>query len=275
MNIKIAVIMSVYKNDKPKYFEDAINSMILQSYGIENINIYLAIDGEIPLETENIIKKHEEHFYKIKRITPNKGLANALNVLINSLEDEDYVFRMDSDDISRVDRIQKQVEFIEKNSDIEICGMTIEEFSENGEKNIRVYPATNEQILANIHKATPFGHPSVCFRKSALQKLGNYPTQYHLCEDIALWFEAVKKGIKMANLQEVGLDFRIQNNFYKRRSLSKALSEFSVYWNGVISIFGISPKLIFPVARLISRLMPPFIIKWAYNSQLRKKLLNK
>jgi cellulose synthase/poly-beta-1,6-N-acetylglucosamine synthase-like glycosyltransferase len=267
--------MSVYKNDKSAFFEEAITSIISQSYGIENIRIYLAVDGEIPQEIENIIEKNKKYFYKIKRIVPNQGLANALNVLIDSLEDEEYIFRMDSDDISRTDRIKMQVEFMENNGSVEICGTSIEEFLENGDKNIRRYPSTNEKILANIHKASPFAHPSVCFRKSALQKLEKYPTKYYLGEDIALWFEAAKKGVKMANLQEIALNFRIQNNFYKRRSLSKALSEFTVYWNGTIEMFGVSPKLLFPVARLISRLMPRFVIKWTYSSNLRKRMLNK
>jgi cellulose synthase/poly-beta-1,6-N-acetylglucosamine synthase-like glycosyltransferase len=267
--------MSVYQNDNPAFFEEAINSIVSQSYGIENIRIYLAIDGEVPQEIKDIMEKHKKFFYKVEQIMPNKGLANALNVLIASLEDEEYIFRMDSDDIARENRIQKQVEFMQKNSEIGICGMAIEEFLKNGDKNIRKYPATNEKILANIHKISPFAHPSVCFRKSALQKLEKYPTGYHLCEDIALWFEAAKKEIKMANLSEIGLNFRIQSNFYKRRSLSKALSEFMVYWNGTIELFGINLKLLFPTARLIFRLMPKFVIKLAYNSRLRKKLLNR
>jgi len=272
-NPAVAVLISVYRNDSPLFFEEALNSLFTQYYGAQKIHVYLAIDGEISQEITDIIEKKSNKFYKIRRISPNSGLANALNVLIDSLEDEEYVFRMDSDDISRKDRIQKQVEFMQNNPEIGICGTAIEEFTEDGSRNIRQYPISHEKILAKIHKASPFAHPSVCFRKSALLKLQKYSVKSHLCEDAELWFRAIKKGITAANLSDVCLDFRIQNNLYKRRGTA-IFDEFRVRFGGVYGIFGINIKLLFPVARLFFRLMPQFIIKRIYASSFRKKFLN-
>jgi hypothetical protein len=56
--------MSVYKNDKLKYFKEAVESIINQDYGFENINIYLGIDGEIGNDIEDYIKSNSHYFYK-------------------------------------------------------------------------------------------------------------------------------------------------------------------------------------------------------------------
>ncbi len=61
---KLAFIMSVYKNDKLKYFKEAVESIINQDYGFENINIYLGIDGEIGNDIEDYIKSNSHYFYK-------------------------------------------------------------------------------------------------------------------------------------------------------------------------------------------------------------------
>lgn len=271
--MNVAVLISLYKNDNPIYFAEAIESIINQSIGIDKINIYQAVDGKIPDDLEKIINKYKSSFYKVIRINPNGGLANALNELIKNLNKEEFIFRMDADDIAKLDRFEKQIEYMEANPSIGISGMAISEFNERGEHIVRSYPASNEELVGNIHKASPFAHPSVCFRREALLKLSAYPTMFHLCEDIALWFKAVELGIEFANLKDVGIEFRIQRNFYQRRSLSKALSELKVYWINIKKMYGWSPKLLFPVFRFISRLMPTWINEKVYRSNIRQRIL--
>ncbi len=271
--MKIAAIISLYKNDDPHYYREALDSIVNQTIGHENIHIYQAIDGEISDELEQVVTDYMRYFYKVVRITPNRGLANALNRLIRELSDEEYVFRMDSDDIARVDRFEKQLSFMKDHPEIGILGMSISEFNETGNAIKRNYPLTHKELVNTIPKASPVAHPTVCFRKTALDTIEGYPTEYHLCEDIALWFNAIEKGVLFANLPDIGLDFRVQANFFERRSMSKAMSEFKVYWNGVKAIFGVSPKLLFPLFRLISRLVPKPIIKLIYSSSLREMFL--
>ena len=77
----VACIITVYKNDNPIFFKEALDSIIGQTYGIENINIYLGIDGNIPKELEEIISSNDKFIYKIVKNSQNSGLAFTLNKL--------------------------------------------------------------------------------------------------------------------------------------------------------------------------------------------------
>lgn len=275
MNKKIAFIITVYKGDNLEFFQEAIKSICDQTVGFENINIYLGIDGSLNSLTENYINKNKELFYKIVKNEVNKGLAFTLNKLINSLGNEEFIFRMDSDDICKVDRVKKQIKFLNSNSSILICGGAIEEFTEEaGVKMTRYYPNTTREAKNYIYKASIFAHPAVCFKKEFFKKGFRYDANYKFSQDVDLWFRALKYNVQIGNIDDVVLQLRVQSNFYKRRSYKKAFGEYKIYIKGIISNYGISYKLIYPLFRLGFRLFPVFLVEKIYNSNLRK-LLNK
>ena len=112
----VSVIMPVYNADE--HLREAIESILNQSY--RNIEIIVVNDGSKDNGyTDSIIRKYEsmvQYFYK-----ENGGIADALNYAI-SKANGDYIARMDQDDISLPDRIEKQVEFMETNTDVAVCG---------------------------------------------------------------------------------------------------------------------------------------------------------
>ena len=168
---KVAFIITVYKGDKLPYFKKAIETIINQDYGFENINIYLGVDGDLPKDIDNYITTNDKLFFKIIRNNANKGLAFTLNKLIDSLEEEDFAFRMDSDDVCYLDRVSKQVNFMNANPKVLISGGSIEEFSEEeGVKMIRQYPKNTLEAKKYIYKASVFAHPAVCFKKDFFAK---------------------------------------------------------------------------------------------------------
>ena len=273
--MKIAFIITVYKNDKLEYFKEAIESIVNQDYGFENINIYLGIDGDIPKDIEKYIEENKHLFFKIIKNDENKGLAYTLNRLIDALENEKYIFRMDSDDINKPYRVRKQLEYMEKFEYLEIVGGAIEEIDDKkNKKMIRKFPKTTQEAKKYIVKASIFAHPTVCFKKTFFEKGFKYneANKFKYNEDLALWYEALINNIEVANIDDVILMFRVSNSFYKRRSYQKAIGEFQIYWKGIIKLYGYNWRLIYPVARLITRLMPSYIVKFLYNSNLRKKL---
>lgn len=272
---KIAFIITVYKKDKLEFFKQAVESILKQDYGFENINIYLGIDGELPDDTANYIESNKEHFHHIVQNESNKGLAFTLNRLIEILEDEEYVFRMDSDDICKLDRVGKQVRFMEQHKNISIIGGAIEEFGENGiVKMTRTYPKTTKEAKQFISKASIFAHPAVCFRKTFFEKGFKYSEQYRFSQDLALWYDALANGFEVSNLDDVVLQLRVTKDFYKRRSYKKAFGEFGIYYNGIKKLYGFSWRLVYPIARLVTRLMPVGLVKIVYSEKFRK-FLNK
>jgi hypothetical protein len=272
---QISFIITVYKNDKLEFFKEAIESIVNQDYGFDNINIYLGIDGELFNSTQNYINDNVALFYKVVQNEENRGLAFTLNRLIEILEDEKYVFRMDADDICKTNRVSKQTAFMENHSNISIIGGAIEEFSGNGIVNMtRTYPKTTEEAKKFIPKASIFAHPTVCFKKSFFDADFKYSEQYRFSQDLALWYDALANGFEVSNIDDVVLELRVTKDFYKRRSYKKAFGEFRIYYNGIKKLYGFNWRFIYPVARLVTRLMPVGIVKIIYNEKFRK-ILNK
>ena len=119
--------MSVYKNDKPEWFEFAILSVINQTYKPDEI--VLIRDGEVPDELNNKINELVKKFPLIKLYVNevNLGLGLTLQKGVNLCKN-DLIARMDSDDISVNDRFESQIKFLQENPNCDIVGGQIEEF---------------------------------------------------------------------------------------------------------------------------------------------------
>ena len=72
---KVALLTSVYGKDNPEWFEISLKSIFEQTYGEENINIYLGVDGDIPESIKNIISKYNYKIFKIYYSKENIGLT--------------------------------------------------------------------------------------------------------------------------------------------------------------------------------------------------------
>ena len=110
------------------------------------------------------------------------------------------------------------------------------------------------------------------FRKKIFDEGNKYPEKYNTSQDVALWFQLLKQGYNMANLEDILLYYRISDDFYNRRSKAKAINEFKIYWTGIINLYGFTWKLIYPILRLGFRFSPKFIVQKIYTGRMRKNL---
>ena len=265
--MKIAFIITVYKNDKLEYFQEAIESIVNQNYGFENINIYLGIDGEIPRDIKNYIKSNDKLFYKLLQNENNKGLAFTLNRLIDVLEDEKYIFRMDSDDICRYDRVTKQLEVFKKDSELLLIGSDLIEIDEFGQelREKRMPTKMNEIIKFSIAR-NPFNHPTVAMRKEFFKVVGKYNKEFLKSQDYELWARALIYGIKAKNISEPLLYFRVTSNYMnKRNAFVNYINEFKISMSLVkhFKMYSQFPKVL---AKLLVRMMPSSVGKLVYKN---------
>ena len=217
---KTAFIITVYKNDKLEYFKEAIKSIINQDYDFEDIHIYLGIDGELPDNIQCYIDENKNIFYKIIQNETNKGLAYTLNRLIEILEDEEYIFRMDSDDICKLDRVSKQVKVFEKDSELLLIGSDLIEIDEEGnELRYKSMPVSIKDIINYSIARNPFNHPTVALRKDFFIVVGKYDENILKSQDYELWARALMNNIKFTNINEPLLYFRISYDYMNKRNL--------------------------------------------------------
>ena len=263
--------MAVYREDNAKALQYAIESILNQKFkdDVES-RIYLAIDGPIPNKINEVIKKLEDRIFRIHRINTNAGLATALNSLIHLLEDEEFVFRMDADDLSYSDRFQTQLDYLRYNSSIDILGTDIIEVDAvDGSRRLVTFCRGPQDAIDKIAKRVPVAHPTVCFRRRVLDRIGGYPTA-GTNEDVALWFRCIHEGFLFDNIREPLLEFSIGPGFWKRRSYKKAASELKCYLNGIWAIERFSWKYVYPIARFGLRIAPTRISRWLYKTKIRQ-----
>ena len=219
---KIAVILPVYKNDKPKYLSLAVESVLYQTY--RNIHLYIGVDGPVGDE----LKKSLEVIDRQERVSivwfpENRGLACVLNDLLDICFKEgfEYIARMDADDISMTDRLEKQVAYLEKLPDIDVVGGAINEIDEDGKNRGKtiVYPAGPAECREFFAKRNPHAHPAVLFRRSFFDKLGDkkYRPEYRQNQDTMLWYDGMMAGTQHANIPDVVLNFRMTDAMFKKR----------------------------------------------------------
>ena len=112
-NAAVAVLLPIYGKDDPDHFRLALRSVLDQEGVTHAIRVYLHVDGPIGPELQAVVEQHRGALYRVLQAERTLGLAAALNRVIGELEDEEVVFRMDADDISRPDRFRLQIAFLQ------------------------------------------------------------------------------------------------------------------------------------------------------------------
>ena len=271
--LKFSVLMSVYKNEKPGYLKQAFESMVKQT--LMPNEIVVVKDGLLTKELDQVIDEYRENYkelFQIVAFDKNRGLGLALRdgVLVCT---HDYIARMDTDDIAKLNRFEKQIKFLEEHPNVALLGTWIKEFSKNPQEpdTITELPCKNEEILKFAKSRNPFRHMTVIFKKQAVLDSGNY-RDFLWFEDYDLWVRVMQKGYEVANLPEFLVDVRADSEMFARRGGWKYLQQdlkFQkfLYGSGFISCFQFIKNVL---VRSVVRVMPNCVRVWVYKNLLRK-----
>lgn len=268
-----SVLMSVYHKEKPEYLKQAIES--IQAQTLSTNDFVLVCDGPLNEQLDSVIATKQQEmgeFLNVVRLAKNGGLGNALNEGIKHCKNE-LVARMDSDDIAYPDRCEKQIAVFNTHSEVSICSGIVEEFTTdpNTVDTKRVPPETNAEIVEFAKKRNPFNHPSVMYKKSAVEAVGSYQ-DFYLLEDYYLWLRMLMAGYQGYNIQEPLLHMRAGSDMYKRRAGWKyAKTQMRLFKFMKDSGFiGNSQYIKSCVIRSESALAPNWLRKFMFEKVLRK-----
>ena len=275
--MKISVLMSVYRSEKPQYLDRALQS-VWDDQVRKPDEIILVQDGPLGDELLQVIEKWQTKLSNVLVLIKNEvniGLTKSLNKGIRVAKG-DYIARMDSDDISLPNRFEMQEKFLDEHPSVYVVGGAIQEFNdEDGIIGERHFPKDTAEAIHYIHKASPFAHPAVMIRRGLFDEGVMYNEAYRTTQDLALWFDVLKAKHQVANLDDFVLKFRRDSNVYQRRKNKEdSRLEMKIHLKGIKDLFGFSPiKSLYPIARFTMRLLPNSLINFIYNSRLRVKLL--
>ena len=269
----LSVLMSIYIKEKPEYVDACFRSLLNQT---ERADEWVIVeDGPLTEELYSLLSRYQtENPGLIKRVPlkNNQGLGLALRAGIPECKNE-LIARMDTDDIARTDRFEKQLELFKQCQQLDICGSNIDEF-EDDPCNIvarRCVPSNHEDIISYQKQRDAFNHMTVMYKKSAVLSAGNYES-CPLMEDTYLWARMIMNGAFCANINESLVYARIGRDMFNRRG---GWSYFKKYKEGkkkVLQTGFISQwDYFYTVAiQLIVALLPGFIRGYIFKKALHK-----
>lgn len=196
--IGVTVILPVF--NMSKYVGDAIQSILHQSYSDFE---FIIVDDASTDATLNQIHLWEDKRIKVIRNEGNIGNYQSRNKAL-SIAKGKYIAVMDADDIALPDRLEKQVAYLENNSDVLAVGSDFVFTAGDVKKDI---PLTYEAIKLALLEKNCFLHPSLMIRRDVIQQIGGYNEKYIYSSDYDLVCRLALKG-KMENLQDKLMIYR-------------------------------------------------------------------
>lgn len=205
-NAPITVLMPVYNAER--YVGEAIESILNQTF--RDFKFLIIDDGSTDRSCE-IIRAYslEDHRIELVINESNMGITKTLNKGL-SMIDTPYIARMDSDDISLPHRFEKQLDIMENNSDIDVCGTWFEFFENNS--GMVMHPERDEDIKLALLFYCSLGHPTVMLRNETLKRNNfEYSTCAKDAEDYDLWVRMATTST-FYNIQESLLRYRVHGD---------------------------------------------------------------
>lgn len=198
----ISVVLPVY-NVAP-YVKEAIDSILNQT--IQDFEI-LIIDDCSTDSTLTIVKDFSDERIIIVEKEENKGLIDSLNLGFKLAKGK-YIARMDGDDISNLQRFEKQLNIIENNPEIKVCGCWLKEFGFSNK--IIKHKQNHDEIVARLLVSCPMSLGAVMLEKEWALNFKFDETKVHV-EDYDFWARSAWNG-KLYNIQEVLYFYRVHKS---------------------------------------------------------------
>lgn len=229
MKPEVSIIMGIY--NCAETLGEAIDSILTQTY--TDWELILCDDGSTDdsyLVAQGYVHQYPNRIILIRN-EQNLGLNRTLNRCLE-LARGTYIARMDGDDRSLPERLERQVALLESRPEIAIVSSPMEYFDENG-----VWgrgKSREEPTPMDFVSGTPFCHAPCMVRSEAYRAVGGYSTDERTlrAEDYDLWFRMYEAGFRGYNLQTPYYQMRDDENAYRRRLFRYSLNEAYVRFTG-------------------------------------------
>lgn len=210
-NLKITILLPTYNG------ADRISRSIqsVQKQTFQDWELIIVIDGSDDLTFERVTRtaKQDSRIVVIQN-KQNQGIQKTLNNGLAHAKGK-YIARIDDDD-TWIDprKLQKQFDFLEKNTDHVLVGTGIVLVNTKGEEiGQYVFPHSDVIIRNRILGQNCFAHPAVMYRRDIVELVGGYSEQvkHKHIEDYELWLRMGTIG-KFANLNEYAVVYQVSEH---------------------------------------------------------------
>jgi glycosyltransferase involved in cell wall biosynthesis len=196
------------------YLRQAIDSILDQTF--RNFEFIIINDGSTD-STADILDSYRDSRVSVISNSENLGLTASLNMGLDAASGE-YIARMDCDDISLSERLDKQVAFMDQSPKIAASGTWARDIDGTGKVLGNRCLGVGSRMTYDYWWPTPIIHPSAIIRKSLLRN-HRYDPSIRYAQDYDLWLR-LRKESALDNLPEYLLLYRVH-----RESISDTQAE--------------------------------------------------
>jgi glycosyltransferase involved in cell wall biosynthesis len=216
MHEPFTLLLSVWDGDQPEHLLQAFCSAV-DEQRLRPAQVVIVRDGPVRDELDACLADLHKTSPVPVTLVPlesNRGLGPALDAGMAASQ-FDVIARMDADDVAMAHRFEVQIPLI---AEADIVGAGLLEFVDDIENVVgqRVPPTDPEQIQRYARMHDPFNHPTVVYRRQAVQAAGGYG-DLPLMEDYALFARMLQNGARAVNVAEPLVYYRVGATAFKRR----------------------------------------------------------
>ena len=271
-NPKVSVIMGIH--NCVRTLGEAIDSIICQTF--HNWELVLCDDGS----TDNTYELARTYAAKypaqivLLRNETNKKLSYTLNRCLEVAKGE-LIARMDGDDISRPERLEKQINYLLSHPDVDLVGTQMMRFDEEGHTGILKVPLHPAPEM--LRSGVPIHHATILTYSRVYEVLGGYTEDEMVegVEDLDLWFRFFEKKFRAETLDEVLYDVRMDQSALKRRTLGRRIRSIRTRAAGYKRLGFPGRWLIKPACVLLVKGIVPLWVKKEYTLRRMRRETNK
>lgn len=215
--VPFSVLLPVYRADTPERLRRAVESNTVEQTR-PPAEVLIVQDGPVAASLDREIHRLEAESpvpVRVLRLACNQGLAHALDAALPRCA-HDVVARADADDVAYPRRFELQLPLVEDGADL--VGASMHEIGDDESRPValRTAPVGAVRIAAVSRRRNPISHPTVVFRRSAVQAVGGYE-DVPMAEDYWLWARMLHAGADVRNVAEPLVGYRISAGSYERR----------------------------------------------------------
>jgi glycosyltransferase involved in cell wall biosynthesis len=250
---KVSFVISVHNGEA--HLKKCVDSIINQTF--EDFQCIILNNGSTD-RTQKILEQYTDSRLKII-FQKNIGVSRSLNKGIQ-LAKSNLIARLDADDISSVDRLEKQVRFMIKNPEVVLCGSRFRELIREQSLPQKVaFIETDKPIRKSMSLFNPFAHSTVMFKKKTFINSGGYSEKYMNSLDYELWLRMLDLG-KAHNLKdELCLIRFTKQSFSYRNKKRQKMEGLLIRWNAFRKFGGNPIEILYYLAKSLIGLAFPSI----------------
>lgn len=258
----VSVLMAVDPQTNLLFFQRALQSIVIDQT-LRPRQLVLVVDGPScdTLKTQ-IDNLRDMVQLSVIHNAERLGLARCLNIGLEQCEYE-LVARMDADDISCRERLERQVQRFIDDERLDILSSWAEVIDEYDETiGLRRLPLHHSDIIAALWRC-PLVHPAIMYRKTKILGIGGYTGDLFRRQDYELWFRCAESGMRFGNLNEILLRYRQVSGHRSKDNWRLKFQQVAIGIRGQFRLEGLTWKVLLPLSALGLSILPSKLYRLA------------